>query len=94
MGGSDRPLQKILWPLEKFKLDFWWQKTAKKMAGEMFRHPNDPEIDMWSKWKIHVVLRSKKLSDLVLTIFLLLSQFSQKNRDQRNKERSFLLDLK
>ena len=79
MGGSDKPLQKILCPLKKFNSDFWCQKTAKKMAGEMFRYPNDPEIDMWSLWKVFHNIRNKKLSDYVLTIFLLLSQFSQKS---------------
>ena len=90
MGGSEKPLQKILCPLKKFKLAFFWQKTAKKMAGEMFHHPNDPEIAMWSKWKIHVVLRSKKLSDLVLTIFLLLSQFPKKTRIREIQKEVFM----
>ena len=46
MGGSEKPLQKILCPLKKFKLDFWYENRSKKMAGEMFRNPNDPENDM------------------------------------------------
>ena len=89
MGGSDRPLQKIIRVEKKFKLDFWYENWSKKMAGEMFRHPNDPENDMWSKWKISHVDRNKKLSDLVLTIFLLLSQFSRKTGTWETRKEVF-----
>ena len=60
------------------------------MAREMFRHPNDPEIDMWSKWKISHDHHRKKLSDLVLTIFLILSQFPRKTGTRETQKKFFV----